>query len=420
MSVTAVAPAFLEPLLPLVTKPDDAVALVADLVMSMTEAAIIATDLDGGIVLWNAGAARMYGYSPAEAIGRSGAGIVQPAADLAQTLAITLSEGVWEGTAHSLTSGGEPLVARLVTKVRHNPAGSPVGFVFVARDISNELRLQAELHAAQLRNAELGEQIHRKTRELDQQQRDAFEAHHMKSQFLANMSHELRTPLNGIIGFSELLFDGRVGSLEQQHQEFLGHILTSSRHLLQLINDLLDLARVDAGQMSFASERVDLNLLARQVRAVLRSMATRKGQQVRIEVDPGLGPVVADEGRLKQVLYNYLSNAIKFTPDGGRITIRLQPVGDAMFRLAVEDTGAGVRSEDISRLFVTFEQLNASTTKVHQGTGLGLALTKRIVEAQGGIVAVQSTFGSGSTFSAVLPRQDTPKSLRSVALCGPD
>jgi CheY-like chemotaxis protein len=134
-------------------------------------------------------------------------------------------------------------------------------------------------------------------------------------------------------------------------------------------------------------------------------MAARKGQQVRIEVEPGLGAVVADVGRLKQVLYNFLSNAIKFTPQGGRITIRLQAVGEAMFRLSVEDTGVGVRPEDLDRLFVEFEQLDAGTAKLHQGTGLGLALTKRIVEAQGGMVAVQSTPGSGSTFSAVLPRQ---------------
>jgi CheY-like chemotaxis protein len=136
-------------------------------------------------------------------------------------------------------------------------------------------------------------------------------------------------------------------------------------------------------------------------------MAAKKGQQVRIEIDPALGPVVADIGRLKQVLYNYLSNAIKFTPEHGRITIRLQPVGEAMFRLSVEDTGVGVRPEDLGRLFVEFEQLNAGTAKLHQGTGLGLALTKRIVEAQGGMVAVQSTLGSGSMFSAVLPRQLT-------------
>jgi PAS domain S-box-containing protein len=399
--------AFLEPLLPLVREPDEAVALLSDLVMSSTEAAVVATDLDGQIVLWNAGASRMYGYGPSEAIGRSGAEILQPAADLAQTLEAALRDGTWEGTANCATPTGELFTARLVTTLRHNGAGEPVGFVFVSRDISNEVRLRAELRAAQLNNAELGEQIHRKTRELGEQQRDAFEATQMKSEFLANMSHELRTPLNGIIGFSELLYDGRVGSLEQQHQQFLGHILTSSRHLLQLINDVLDLAKVDAGQMSFAPERVDLDRLARQVRDVFRSMVARKGQQVRIEIDPALGPVVADVGRLKQVLYNYLSNAIKFTPDGGRITIRVQPVGDAMFRLSVEDTGVGVRTQDMDRLFVKFEQLNTSTAKLHQGAGLGLALTKRIVEAQGGMVAVQSTLGSGSTFSAVLPRHAT-------------
>jgi PAS domain S-box-containing protein len=412
-AVTLKSP-FLERLLPLVREPDEAVALLDELVMSSTEAAIVVTDLEGQIVLWNAGASRLYGVSPSEAIGRSSATILQPDADLADTLETVLRDGKWEGTATSVTPAGEQFTARLVTTLRHNSAGELVGFVFMSRDITNELCLRAELRAAQLYNAELGEQVHRKTSELAQGQRDAYEASQMKSVFLANMSHELRTPLNGIIGFSELLFDGRVGSLEQQHQQFLGHILTSSRHLLQLVNDILDLAKVDAGQMVFAPERVDLDRLARQVREVLRTMSTRKGQQVRIEIDPAMGPVVADVGRLKQVLYNYLSNAIKFTPEGGRITIRLQPIGDAMFRLSVEDTGIGMKSDDLGRLFVKFEQLDASTTKLHQGTGLGLALTKRIVEAQGGMVAVQSTLGSGSTFSAVLPRQLTQDNVMLV------
>jgi signal transduction histidine kinase len=276
--------------------------------------------------------------------------------------------------------------------------------VTCVRDISNEVRLTAELRAAQLKNVELEEHSQHQTRLLDERQRDVYEATQLKVEFLANMSHELRTPLNAIIGFSELLFDGRVGRLDQQHQEFVGHILSSSRHLLQLIDNVLDLATVDAGKMLFAPVRVDPDRLTRQVRDVLRPMAAAKHQQVRIDIDPTLGPVVADVGRLKQVLYNYLSNAIKFTPERGRITIGLQPVDEAMFRLSVEDTGIGVAPEDLGRLFIEFEQLDASTAKLQQGTGLGLALTKRIVEAQGGMVTVQSAPGTGSIFSAFLPR----------------
>src|SRR5579859_3598521 len=365
--------AFFEPLMPLVQQPEEAVALLGDLLASSTETAMVATDLEGQIVLWNAGAARMYGYSPRNAIGRSCAEILQPAADLAQTFAAVLHESKWEGTASCVTPAGEALTTRLAVTIRHNSAGEPIGFVFVARDISSELHLRAELQ-------------------------DAFEEARLKSEFLANMSHELRTPLNGIIGFSELMFDGRVGSLDQQHQQFVGHILNSSRHLLQLINDVLDLAKVDAGQMLFTPELVDLDRVVRQVRDVLRSTAARKGHEVRIEVDPTLGPVVADVRRLKQILYNYLSNAIKFSPARGHITIRVQPVGAAMFRLSVADTGVGVRAEDLGRLFVEFEQLDSSAAKLHQGTGLGLALTKRIVEAQGGMVAVESILGQGSTF----------------------
>src|SRR5205823_612830 len=175
---------FVEPLLPLVREPDEAAALLSDLVMTSTEAAVVATDLEGRIVLWNVGASRMYGYSPGEAIGCSAAGILQPAADLIQTLEVAMRDGTWEGTASVLRPTGEPITARLVTTLRHNGAGEPVGFVFVSRDISTEVRLRAELRAAQLDNAELSEQIHRQTRELAEQQRDAFEATRMKSEFL--------------------------------------------------------------------------------------------------------------------------------------------------------------------------------------------------------------------------------------------
>jgi signal transduction histidine kinase/DNA-binding response OmpR family regulator len=293
----------------------------------------------------------------------------------------------------------------VVASVRHDANGAPVGLVFISQDISQQIRLTTEVRAAQLSGLDLEEQIRRKNRDLEEQQRTAREAMRTKNDFLANMSHELRTPLNAIIGFSELLYDGKVGGLEARHQQYIGHILTSSRHLLQLINDILDLARVDAGQMVFAADPVDLDRLARQVRDVLRSMAARKRLHVSIDIDPRVGQIVGDAARLKQVLYNYLSNAIKFTPEAGRIVVRVLPAGDDMFRLAVEDTGIGVRPEDLGRLFVEFQQLDGSTAKMHQGTGLGLALTRRIVEAQGGVVEVQSTPGHGSTFSATLPRR---------------
>ncbi len=230
------------------------------------------------------------------------------------------------------------------------------------------------------------------------------EANRLKSEFLANMSHELRTPLNAIIGFAELMHRGKVGPVSSEHREYLGDILTSSKHLLQLVNDVLDLAKVEAGKMEFRPEKVDLTILVGEVRDILRGLAAGKRLRVETRVNPEAAAVQVDPARIKQVLYNYLSNAIKFTPDGGSITIRIDGQGPDLFRLSVVDTGVGIEREDFARLFVEFQQLDGSTAKKWQGTGLGLALTKKIVEAHGGRVEVQSTPGVGSTFSAILPR----------------
>jgi signal transduction histidine kinase/DNA-binding response OmpR family regulator/HAMP domain-containing protein len=226
-----------------------------------------------------------------------------------------------------------------------------------------------------------------------------------KSQFLANMSHELRTPLNAILGFTQLLHEGEVGPLNDQQRDFLGNVLTSSHHLLRLINDVLDLAKVESGKLDFRPESIDLTQAIGEVGAILKTTAAERQVRVEIAVEPSIGRVVLDPARLKQVLYNYLSNALKFTPAGGLVTIRALPEGAEFFRIEVDDTGAGIQPEDLRRLFVEFQQLDAGAAKKHAGTGLGLALTKRIVEAQGGTVGVHSTPGAGSVFHAVLPRR---------------
>jgi len=219
------------------------------------------------------------------------------------------------------------------------------------------------------------------------------------------MSHELRTPLNAIIGFADLMVRGKVGKLAPDHQEYLGDILASSKHLLQLINDVLDLAKVESGTMEMRPEPIDLVRLVREVSDVVRGLAAGKRLRVESTVDPVLTDVVADPARLKQILYNYVSNAIKFTPEGGRVQVRITPDATDFFRIEVEDTGIGIPAEDIPRLFVEFQQLDATVAKKFQGTGLGLALTRRIAEAHGGRVAVKSTPGAGSTFSVILPRR---------------
>jgi CheY-like chemotaxis protein/two-component sensor histidine kinase len=187
-------------------------------------------------------------------------------------------------------------------------------------------------------------------------------------------------------------------------KEYLGDILMSSRHLLQLINDVLDLAKVESGKMEFHREVVDLSRVFGEVSDILRTLISEKRIQVDWLVDSALGMVLVDSSKLKQVLYNYVSNAIKFTPDEGRVLVRARSEDDQRFRLEVEDSGIGIREDDFERLFVEFQQLDASISKKYQGTGLGLALTRRIVEAQGGKVGVSSAPGRGSVFYAVLPK----------------
>jgi PAS domain S-box-containing protein len=244
-------------------------------------------------------------------------------------------------------------------------------------------------------------------RDMEEQSRRMQEANRLKSEFLANMSHELRTPLNAIIGFASLLHAGKAGGLSDTQVEYLGDILTSSRHLLQLINDVLDLAKIVSGRIEVQYEDVDLARIVGEVRDILRGLAAERRVRLAMAIDPAVPGVTVDPRLFKQILYNYLSNAIKFTPEGGLVTMRTLAAGADAFRVEVTDTGIGIRPEDLGRLFIEFQQLDAGMTKKYAGTGLGLALTKRLVEAHGGKVEVQSTHGVGSTFAAVLPR--TPR-----------
>lgn len=222
-------------------------------------------------------------------------------------------------------------------------------------------------------------------------------------EFLAHVSHELRTPLNAIIGFAELMFKGKVGPVSDDHKEYLGDILDSSRHLLQVMNDVLDIAKLELGNMEFRTEPTDPGRVVAEVRDNLRALAASKRISVKTELDAAVAQVVLDPSKLRQVLYNYLSNALKFTPEDGSVTIRVVREALERFRIEVEDTGIGIRNEDTRRLFVAFQQLDAGMAKKYPGAGLGLALTKRMAEAQGGHVGVSSELGKGSTFWTVLP-----------------
>ena len=243
-----------------------------------------------------------------------------------------------------------------------------------------------------------------KSQLLEAENRQIIEGSRLKSEFLSNMSHELRTPLNAIIGFADLLRLNLVPPDASKTKEFAGYIAASGRHLLQLINDVLDLSKIEAGKFEFYPVPVSLPRLVQEVIDILGTSAAAHGLSITPDLDASLSDVVIDPLRLKQILYNFLSNAIKFTPQGGGIVIRTRADGPAHFRLEVEDTGIGISQLDQARLFVHFQQLDGGAAKRHQGTGLGLALTRCLAESQGGSVGVRSEPGQGSVFHVVLSR----------------
>jgi signal transduction histidine kinase len=218
------------------------------------------------------------------------------------------------------------------------------------------------------------------------------------------MSHELRTPLNGLIGFAELMHDGLAGPLTDKQREFLGHVLTSGRRFLRVITDVLDLAGLESGQLAMHCSGVDLAALLDEVVASLRPALAAKAQRLSVEVEPACAHVVNDPAMLKQLVYHFVSNAIKFTPVRGTVSVRAMAQSADRFRIEVADTGIGIGPQNLERLFMPFEQLESGAGKPVEGAGVGLALSKRIAEAQGGRVGVDSKPGEGSVFFAVLPR----------------
>jgi PAS domain S-box-containing protein len=282
-------------------------------------------------------------------------------------------------------------------------AGESEYFLVTSTDITE--RRQAESDA-------------RRLSALTAENQQVLEASRLKSEFLANMSHELRTPLNAVIGIADLLHAGKIKQDSPKYSRFLGHIGTSGRHLLQLINDVLDLSKVESGKFDFYPEPVDLAVLFKEVKDILQTAIVAKGVSLTMDIDPDLSDLVIDPSRLKQVLYNYLSNAIKFTASGGQVTLRAMAEGPEHFRIEVQDTGIGISDADLPRLFNDFQQLDSGYDKRHQGTGLGLALTRRLVQAQGGDVGVHSTVGVGSVFHLVLNRRHGHDTLRTQADMG--
>ena len=262
-------------------------------------------------------------------------------------------------------------------------------------EVIDLLKTFATQSALAIQNARLFREIEDKSRQIEA-------ANRHKSEFLANMSHELRTPLNAIIGFSEVLGERMFGELNEKQAEYTEDILSSGRHLLSLINEILDLSKVEAGRMELEVATFDLPLAIDNARTFVRERATKHGINLDVTIDERLGDFVGDERKIKQILLNLLSNAVKFTPEGGRIGIHARQV-DGSVEISVSDTGIGISPEDQARIFEEFRQVGGDYAHKGEGTGLGLTLAKKFVELHGGKIWVESEVGKGSKFTFTLP-----------------
>jgi PAS domain S-box-containing protein len=285
-------------------------------------------------------------------------------------------------------------------KILRDADGKVIEVVGTVQDITDRKQIEDEIRKL---NFELEIRVKERTEELEAAKCVAENANKYKSEFLASMSHELRTPLNSIIGFSELLEDERAGSLSDKQKKYLGDVLISSHHLLHLINDVLDLARVEAGRMELNPSKFEIAQAVSDVHSIAIPLAMEKSIAIEEIVSSDVTTVVLDERVFKQILFNLLSNAIKFTSPGGQITISASLCDPESIKLMVADNGIGMKVEDVKRLFVKFERIEPDMAEKYPGTGLGLMLTKGFVEMQGGHILVQSEFGKGSVFTVVLP-----------------
>ncbi len=263
----------------------------------------------------------------------------------------------------------------------HDSSGRILGIVCVAQDIT-ERKMAEEIRFENVRLSH---------------------ASKAKSEFLANMSHELRTPLNSIIGFTELMKQKVIGELNDKQEHYMDNVLSSSNHLLRLINDILDLSKVESGKIELTIEKLNISDIIDESLLLMKENANKHNIILKKESDTALEFIYADRLRLKQVLFNLLSNAVKFSkPEGGKVTVTANKQGD-MVKISVSDTGIGIKEENLEKLFKEFEQIDSGISRKYGGTGLGLAITKKLVELHGGKISAESTYGEGSTFSFTIP-----------------
>jgi len=367
-----------------------------------TPDAVVMTNLDHTLVYLNGSARSLFGIGAEDDLASRRFFGFQPAW-AAQNVAehglpMALAAGVWTGESAILTSAGREIPVLLQILLHSGTRPEEQMLSFIARDISEIKRVEAELRKAK---------------------DEAERANRAKSEFLSNMSHELRTPLTSILGFSELLADGSCGEVNDQQELYLENIQTSGRDLLGLVNDLLDLVKIEAGRIDLELVDVQVGPFIADIVDAMQAMAAKAGLALTHHLEPSLPEVRVDPRRFKQMLLNLLSNAIKFTPGGGRVDVHvqvkktIQPRGSVKIpgtwlAIAVTDSGVGIALEDLDRLFLAFEQVAGKQPAARPGTGLGLALTRRLARYHGGHVWVESAgLNRGSTFVLALPVHHT-------------
>jgi PAS domain S-box-containing protein len=389
--------------------PQDALDFIASILEASTEYSIIAKDLAGRIVLWNEGARRIYGYEPEEIIGLSSNVLHTPedvAAGQPKTLLdVALRDGKWEGSIERVRKGGQRFTAQVVITPRSDARGRPVGFLLISRDISRQIKLSADLRRAEVKvTAAILDVAERKRfeQELQEKNVELEKANQAKDRFLARMSHELRTPLNAVIGFTGTLLMKLPGPLTADQENQLQTIRGSAKHLLSLINDLLDLAKIESGKVVLNLEPVSVRAVVTEVAAAFVPLAQAKALRfdVILPDDDVIAPT--DRRALSQIVINLTNNAIKFT-ETGFVKLELKKL-DAPGRaeISVTDSGIGICEEDQRRLFQPFEQVDGSSKRTSEGSGLGLYLSQKLASLLGTEIVCRSEPGKGTCFSLVL------------------
>jgi len=397
---------------------------------------IVITDCDATILWVNRAFSALTGYSAEEVIGQNPRLLKSGAQDdgFYRRMHQTISGGrVWRGEIVNRYKDGRQVTEDMTITPLHGDDGNITHFIAIKQDITERKRAEAEIRQI---NVSLERRVAERTVQLK-------EANRAKSDFLANMSHELRTPLNAIIGFSEMLKDGVLGELEPKQRGFAGDIFNAGTHLLALINDILDLSKIEAGKLELVPGPVEVAALLKSSLLVVREKALAHRIRLETRITPALGTLLADERKLKQIVYNLLSNAVKFTPEGGAVTLSARrcsrsevafaqiltarvvapPQGDAdeFLEIAVEDSGAGIAEQDLPKLFEPFVQADNSVARRFGGTGLGLSLVRQLAELHGGTVGMESRLGAGSRFSVWLPwRAAAPLAEGAPAATEPD